>query len=390
MWRIFGLGVAALLIVVVGFNLVDIGAGESVEANAVLGTTNIDMDGFTRATRTDYDWQFPQDHGPHRDFLTEWWYYTGNLATDDGRRFGYQFTVFRRAILPTPPIPGDASEWRTNQVYLAHFTVSDIADNAFYHDERLSRGAAGLAGATTDPVYRVWLEDWEVRAINPQATQLRMTAATEGAAIDLTLEQAKPPVLQGTNGLSPKSDDPGNASYYYSIPRLLTEGTITIGGQTYTVSGNTWMDQEFSTSALGGSAQGWDWFGLIFDDGTEMMIGQIRLTDSGRETAFGGLYIREDASTVYLPSASLTITPTATYRSSYTNTEYPVAWELTVDADTLGRDTPLTITATALMQDQELQTNPTYWEGAVEIGGDKTGYGYAELTGYAGAMRGFF
>ncbi len=387
MWRYIGLGLAALAIIIFGFSLADVNSGGEVGAGALLAANEIDLDGFPRATDPDYDWQFPEDHGPHPDFLTEWWYYTGNLTTDDGRRFGFQFTIFRRAILPDIATASDESEWRTNQIYLAHFTVSDLANETFYHDERLLRGAAGLAGATTDPDYRVWLEDWEVRALNEDATQLQMQAVTDEVAIDFTLEQGKPPVLQGTNGLSQKSGDAGNASYYYSIPRLLTDGTITIGDETFTVSGDTWMDHEFSTSALAGNAQGWDWFGLIFDDNTEMMIGRIRLTDGGEEPAFGGLYVREDASTVYLPAESFTIIPTDFWTSAYSDVEYPVAWDIEVnipDGETL------TFSATALTEDQELHTTPTYWEGAVRIDGDKSGYGYAELTGYVDRMAGFF
>jgi predicted secreted hydrolase len=387
MWRYIGLGLAALAIIVTGFSLVSVDTGDAVGANAVLAAGDIDLEGFTRATDPNYPWEFPEDHGPHPDFLTEWWYYTGNLATEDGRRFGFQFTIFRRAILPNVTTVSNDSEWRTNQIYLAHFTMSDLENQVFFHDERLLRGAAGLAGATTDPEYRVWLEDWEVRALNADATRLSMRAATDDVSIDFTLEQGKPPVFQGVNGLSAKSGIPGNASYYYSIPRLLTDGTITIGDEVFEVSGNTWMDQEFSTSGLGAEAQGWDWFGLIFDDNTEIMVGQIRLDDGGRETAFGGLYVYEDASTVYLPSDSFTITPTAFWTSDYSNAEYPVAWEVEVnipDGETLR------FTATALAEDQELHTTPTYWEGAVRIEGDKTGYGYAELTGYVDRMAGFF
>jgi len=391
MWRYIGLAVAALAIIGLGFSLVDIDSGEEVSASAVLAGSTVDRENFAQATDADRDWQFPQDHGAHPEYQTEWWYYTGNLADEEGRRFGYQFTIFRRAILPQSEVaqPIAESEWRTNQIYLAHFTVTDIADETFLHDSRLARGSAGIAGVTVDDRYRAWLEDWEVIATDDEHTTFHMTADAGEYAVDFTLEQAKPLVLQGQNGLSPKGSTPGNASYYVTMPRLLTEGELTIGDETYTVSGTTWMDHEFSTSALAPGAQGWDWFGLIFDDNTEMMVGRIRLQDGGTESAFGGTYVFEDGSSVYLPASAFTITPTQTWTSPETGATYPVAWEITVDAEPLDRDTPLVLQAEALVENQELVTTPIYWEGAVRITGDVSGYGYAELTGYVETMDGF-
>lgn len=341
-----------------------------------------DLSGFRRAVEP-YDWRFPDDHGPHPEFQTEWWYYTGNLATSTGRHFGYQFTVFRRAATPEP-LASD-SEWRTNQLYMAHFTITDVEDGRFYQAQRFSRGAAGLAGATVDPRYRVWLEDWEVTALDDQARRTAITAASSEAQIRLELEQLKPPALQGDRGLSPKSDAAGNASYYYSLSRLATQGTLTIHGETFTVSGASWMDHEFSTSALSAGAQGWDWFGLQLDDQRELMVGQIRLADGGIEPAFGGLLIEPDGSTRPLASSDFSIEPTGTWTSPHTGATYPAGWTITVDT---GAESQLMLVVTPLVPDQELIEGAiVYWEGAVRITGDATGYGYAELTGYESAMR---
>ena len=383
-WRIVGIGLFILVVVIIGFSLVDVVTGNNVSARSVVQVGDVDTSGYAQAIEP-YNWQFPEDFGPHPDFQTEWWYYTGNVATADGRRFGYQFTIFRRAI--TPEGAQTASEWRTNQIYLAHFTISDIEDERFLHSERFSRSSAGLAGATVDPRYRVWVEDWQIQAQNDDASLVTINAATEDFALDVTLEQVKDPALQGDGGLSPKSDEIGNASYYYTLSRLLTEGTITIEGETFDVSGTTWKDHEFSTSALGTNAQGWDWFGLIFDDGREMMVGQIRMADGGKEDAFGGLLINPDGTTEYLPAESFTITATDTWESPHTGAVYPSGWDISVNA----ADETLSFSVTPLMRDQELyDTDPSYWEGAVSITGDVTGYGYAELTGYTTSMRNRF
>ncbi|MEL6407312.1 MAG: lipocalin-like domain-containing protein [Chloroflexota bacterium] len=383
-WALIVSGVVIVAIAVLGVSLVSVGGGDELGATTALAVAEVDYDAYAQADAP-YDWEFPADFGAHPDYLTEWWYYTGNVATEDGRRFGYQFTIFRRAIQPEGV--GSESEFRTNQVYLAHFTVSDIADNAFYHEERFSREGAGLAGATVDPLYRVWVEDWEILAQNDDASLVEINAETDDFAIAMTLEQMKAPALQGEDGLSAKSGEEGNASYYYTLSRLETTGTITIGNETFAVTGNTWKDHEFSTSALGDGAQGWDWFGLIFDDNTELMVGQIRLTDGGVEPAFGGLMIYPDGSTEYLPSESFTIEATDTWTSPHTDATYPAGWEITVTTS----EGTFTIQVDPLMADQELaDTDPVYWEGAVAVSGDKTGYGYAELTGYVGTMQNRF
>lgn len=385
-WRILGIGLAILAVVIFGFSLAEPLSGTDVSASTDLIIPEADVSGFAQAIEP-WDWQFPQDHGPHPDFQTEWWYYTGNVATDDGRRFGYQFTIFRRAI--SPENYDSESEWRTNQIHMAHFTVSDIANEAFYHDERFSRGGAGLAGAEIAPTLRVWLEDWEILGANDDATLQRITAATDEFALDVQLEQVKPPALQGDNGLSPKSDEVGNASYYYSLSRLSTDGTLTIGDETFDVTGNTWMDHEFSTSALGSDARGWDWFGLIFDNNTELMVGQIRMGDGSKEPAFGGLLINPDGSTRSLASTDFSITATDTWVSPHTGAEYPSGWDIEIYGE--DGDDDIQFTVTPLQKDQELHgVGIEYWEGAVRIEGDFTGYGYAELTGYVGSMAGRF
>ncbi len=375
-----------LVVVVVGFSLISVSGGSGeVNASAVLANLDTDISGYSRAIdpRT---WQFPLDFGAHPAFQTEWWYYTGNLADADGRRFGYQFTVFRRAISPTET--DTASEWRTNQLYMAHFAVSDVGGDQFFHDERFSRAGAGLAGADIDPNYRVWLGSWQVQGLNADDTQTRITASTDAVALDLTLDQSKPPALQGDHGLSAKSAEPGNASYYYSLTRLQSGGTVTIGGETFTVTGTSWMDHEFGTSALGGSARGWDWFGLQLDDDREVMVGQIRQTDGATDPYFGGLLVNPDGSTQYLPADAITITSTSTWKSPHSGAVYPAGWNISVN---LGTGAPLDLTLTPQIPDQELDgSGISYWVGSVKISGDATGYGYAELTGYANSMLGRF
>ena len=382
-WRILSLLLAFVAIVVFGVRQIEPAGETTVNAYSQLEAPAADVSAYARAIDP-RDWQFPRDHGAHPQFQTEWWYYTGVLAADNGRRFGYQFTIFRRALSPLAST--SESEFRTNDIFMAHFTVSDIASATFYHDVRYSRGGGGLAGATTIPRLRVWLEEWQILAASDDATTLDIAAASADFAIELRLEQVKPPALQGDNGLSAKSAEIGNASYYYSLTRLVTSGRISVGGETYSVRGNTWMDHEFSTSALGENARGWDWFGLIFDNNTELMLGQIRQIDGGIEPVFGGLLIYPDGSTRYLESGDFRIQVTDSWRSPHSDALYPAGWDIEI----LGAE-GFKFEVTPLQADQELHSSDIiYWEGAVRVSGDVSGYGYAELTGYAGSMQGRF
>ncbi len=352
----------------------------SLEALPVAGS----IDGFARATQPGTI-AFPRDLGPHDDYQTEWWYYTGNLTTADGRPFGFQFTIFRRALTP-PGTTGTTSDdgWRSNQVYLAHFTISDIAADAFYPTERFSRGAAGLAGATAVP-YRVWLEDWSVEEVAPG--QVRLHARTDAVALDLLLTQTLPPVLHGDAGLSQKGPEPGNASYYYSIVQQAAAGTVTVGNEAFDVTGRAWKDHEWSTSALSEGAIGWDWLSLQLDDGSALMLFEIRRADSTREAFSAGSFIAPDGTLTPLALGDWTLDVTDTWTSPTSGATYPAGWRIAVPS--LG----LALTGAPQMADQELNLSTVYWEGAVRFDGTRNGapvsaQGYIEMTGYAGSMAG--
>lgn len=322
---------------------------------------------------------FPADHGPHPGFRTEWWYYTGNLATDGGRRFGYQLTLFRTALAPEAP-PVGASAWATNQLYMAHFTVTDAASGRFYAFERFSRGALGLAGAQADP-FRVWLEGWEAAA-DGAMPRMRLRAAEAGTAVDLALAPVKPLVLQGDGGFDSKGPGPGDASYYYSMTRLATRGTVTAGGRTYAVEGLSWMDREWSTSVLGADQVGWDWFALHLDDGRDLMFYQLRLRDGGVSPHTGGVLVGPDGTARRLGPGAVRLAVLDTWTSPRSRAAYPARWRLTVPAEGLD------LTLVPLVAGQELDVTVRYWEGAVRVegragGAPAGGYGYVELTGYA-------
>lgn len=322
---------------------------------------------------------FPADHGPHPAFRHEWWYFTGNLRAADGRPFGYQLTFFRIALRPRPL--ARTSAWATEQVYMAHFTVTDVQDGRFYQAERLARAALGLAGATALP-FHVWLEDWSAQGgTHADGLRLGLQAREKTFAVDLTLESLKAPVLQGDAGLSQKSAEPGNASYYYSLTRLATRGSIRIGGQRYAVEGLSWMDREWSTSALGREQRGWDWFALQLSDGSDLMFYRLRRHDGTSDPLSAGVLVSPSGRLRRLGLQDVALKALRHWRSPVGGT-YPATWQLAIPK------VGLALTVEPALADQELRGLVRYWEGAVTVRGLRQdtpvfGSGYVELTGYA-------
>ena len=335
---------------------------------------------FARATEP-RAFQFPADHGGHPEFQTEWWYVTGNLATANGRHFGFELTFFRYAAAAAAPAREAESAWRTEQIWMAHFAITDTQSRRFFAAERLSREALGLAGVTTEPL-RVWVKDWSLEG-SEAAGGLVLRAAAHDEAMDLTLEltSTQPPVAQGIAGLSRKGAAVGNASYYYSVPRLATRGAIGVEGAAFTVTGSAWLDREWSTSSLDPGVDGWDWFALHLSDGASLMFYRLR-TASGESSPYSaGTYVSSDGLRTELAAGDVALTPLDHWTSRTSGTRYPTAWRLQV------AEQGLDLTIRPYLEQQELDLSVRYWEGAVHAEGSSargrvTAQGYLELAGY--------
>ncbi|MEX0731469.1 MAG: lipocalin-like domain-containing protein [Aquisalimonadaceae bacterium] len=337
-----------------------------------------DIAGYARVTGP-REFSFPDDHGAHPDYRHEWWYVTGNLASETGRRFGYQVTFFRFNV--APEMAERRSALATNQVWMAHLALTDPETGRFLHAERFARGAAGLAGATVRP-FRVWLEDWSLSGgEGDDVMPMRFVAEEEAFALDLRLEAIKPLVLQGDRGYSRKGAGAGNASHYYSYTRLVTEGALLLDGEAYQVSGESWMDREWGTSALSEDQAGWDWFSLQLADGREIMFYRLREDGGGTDKHSRGLLVQEDGAYRPLAVDEVVLRATRHWRSPVSGARYPVAWSLAIPGERLD------LRIEPVQDDQEMRSGFRYWEGAVEVsGGDGetpvAGRGYVELTGY--------
>lgn len=321
---------------------------------------------------------FPADHASHSRFRSEWWYFTGNVGSDSGAEFGFQLTLFRFALQPLPS--ESRSPWRRSNVYLGHFAVSDINSGTFYNFERQSRPALDLAGANVNPV-RIWLRDWTIELIDPGSEVWGITAQESGISLNLALSALRPVIPQGDNGLSQKSASPGNASYYYSIPRLAAVGRITTPTGIHNVSGNAWYDHEWSTSALAQGQLGWDWFSLQLDDGSDLMFYKIRNSSGKADQASHGVLLSLDGSRTELRPDEIQFEVTQHWRSQTSRIRYPAAWEIRIPSR------KLKLHVAPKLPQQEWDKNFKYWEGAVQVNGKSdsapiTGDGYVELVGY--------
>ncbi len=378
---VFFLFVLFVALLVAGVFLLQSKGEEEIRASLALAEAmGGDTTGYDRADEV-RALVFPDDYGPHPGFKTEWWYYTGNLDTEQGRHFGYEFTIFRFALAPPDSsAPTRRSHWATDQLFMAHFALSDIKANQFYAFERFSRGALDLAGARAAP-HRVWLEDWSMQGSPEQPFPMRLRASHNDVAIDLTLEAAKPLVLQGDRGFDRKGPEPGNASYYFSFTRLPTTGTITVDGRSYTVRGLSWKDHEWSTSALGHEQIGWDWFALQLSNGQDLMFYQLRRRDGTLSPFTNGVLVSPDGTTTPLAPTDVTLDVLDTWTSPRSDAAYPARWRLRLPSENLD------LQITPHMPDQELDVSVRYWEGAVRIEGTVdgeavSGHGYVEMTGY--------
>jgi predicted secreted hydrolase len=332
-----------------------------------------------------WQYEFPRDHHLHADFKTEWWYFTGRLVDDQGGVFGYQLTFFRQGLLPPGARGGATSRFVVDDLKFAHFALSDIRGQQFHFQQKLSRGAFAEAGF--GPADRLaWIDDWSLD-LAPDGT-FNLHAHDGSTTLQLHLESTKPFAIHGENGVSQKAEGAGHASHYFSATRLATTGTLNLAGQTRPVRGESWLDREWASNQLTARQVGWNWFSLQGDDGTELMLYQMRTRDGGLDPDSSGTFIARDGSTQHLQRDDYQITPTKFWTSQASHARYPIAWQLTIP------QLKIQCQISTPLEAQELVLHPiAYWEGLIDLQGTRggqpwRGHGYLELTGYAGPLVG--
>ena len=321
---------------------------------------------------------FPRDHGSHPEFKIEWWYLTGHLFAEDGRRFGLQATFFRRA---------DGTAEKGN-IYLAHMALLDVKSGRFIHQERLNREGwdAGAAIGSLD----VKCGPWSLRMDESGAMRVTGSVRAE-ASFELALKPIKPLVIFGENGVSRKGADPSAASHYLTFPRLETRGALTVAKETISVRGELWMDHEMSSSQLDEGQVGWDWACLQLRDGREAMVYRMRRKDGTTDPFSTLAWTNRDGALQHVAAKDFTLSPNGAWRSAQSGAEYPSGVLLSATDPSTGKRVQWRLVP--LAKDQELHgriTGIAYWEGACRILDEQEneiGSAFLELTGYSGDLK---
>lgn len=353
----------ALLLAALAATLLPGAAGA--QGFAGLGTT---AEGFS-VPQPGHAFAFPRDHGPHPDFRIEWWYLTANLQGPDGTPYGVQWTLFRSALAPQEK-PG----WASPQIWLGHAAITTATQH--FVAERLSRGGIGQAGVTPAP-FEAWIDDWRLARLpeaapgDDQLAKVALRASGADFSYDLRLEAMGPLVPQGQNGYSVKSAA-GQSSYYYSQPFYSVEGTLSLPSGPVPVTGQAWLDREWSSQPLASDQTGWDWFSLHLDDGEKLMGFRLRDDKGGGYTS--ATWITADGTPTPLAPGALTVEPLAT--STVADRTVPTAWRVRLPARGLD------ITTEPVNAQAWMATRTPYWEGPITFTGSHGGRGYLEMTGY--------
>ncbi len=340
-----------------------------------------------------YHYSFPRDHYSHDSYKTEWWYYTGHLRADDGSRYGYELTFFRIGMSVTDPPP--QSPWSMDNVYMAHFAISDINGRRFFHTQRLTRPGVGFAGASQSE-FKIFNGNWSLagtpdhQKLQARDYQRQKDGKLGGEyAFNLELTPTKPPAQQGENGVSQKASCYGCASHYYSLTRLKTRGDLTVDGRKMHVEGLSWMDHEFGSNQLTAEQAGWDWFAVQLDNNYELMLYAMRLHDGSIDPHSSGTLVLPDGGAKHLSVGDFQIRSSKKWRSPESGATYPIDWTVEVPKVNL-----LLQISPDLLNQELIKKQPhdvTYWEGSSTVNGTMSGHpvrgqSYVEMTGYASAF----
>jgi predicted secreted hydrolase len=311
---------------------------------------------------------FPDDHGPHPDYRIEWWYVTSNLMDTAGVAYGAQWTLFRQASRPGPQLEG----WANQQIWMGHAAVTRADTHRF--SEAFARGGVGQAGVVAKP-FRAWIDSWQMHGLDGMrgdaVAPLELNASAADFACALRLDADRALVLQGDGGYSRKSER-GQASYYYSQPFFRVAGSITIDDRRVAVTGQAWMDREWSSQPLAPDQSGWDWFSLHLDTGDKLMLFRLRQTDGQHYVS--GNWISPDGSTRQIASADITLTPKTL--TEIEGRKIPTTWHVAIPALSLALE------CVPLNPGSWMGTSFPYWEGPINFRGSHSGVGYLEMTGY--------
>ncbi len=307
---------------------------------------------------------FPRDYGEHPQYLAEWWYLTANLKTETGKEISVQWTLFRMATSDD-----ELTGWKTPQMYMAHAVIT--TKKKIWTAERFARGGIGQAGVSLKP-FRAWLDNWSWRAPTSNPFPGELEFSDDDMLARLNINQNGTIILQGDKGYSQKHPLLGIASYYYSAPFLNIDGIIELDGEQYKVDGRGWFDREWSSSMLSAKQLGWDWFSIHLEDGSALMVSQLR--EKGQTPYFIGSRSWPDGTMVTLDNNQIRMKPM--HFREVSGISFPLSWLIEIPSQGLKLQTNV------VRRDQWLHFLFPYWEGPINVTGSQKGKGFMELTGY--------
>lgn len=357
--------ISALILVVILNGCSD--SEEEKSMSNVLGNTTVSYSEVNPETQL----VFPSDHLSHPSFRQEWWYLTANLRTKAGKRIGIQWTQFRMAMSAEIEEPEQTEGWATHQLYLAHTAVT--TEDVHLANEKWSRAHPKFAAVTANPL-TIKLDNWKWQAEGNDLFPALLTVESDRFNYQLSLTSNSPLQLQGENGFSRKSADGRVASHYYSQPFIEVEGEIELEGELIPVTGTAWLDREWSSQFLTGSQQGWDWFALRLNDGSTLMLFQLRESSHDQPGFYSARRMYPDGRGENVASSELSIEPLEFHQID--EGRYPVAWNIIIPSQQID------LNVKALNIDAKMPLSIPYWEGPVLFSGSHSGEGYMELTGY--------
>lgn len=336
-----------------------------------------DVQGFAEVTPGKV-LNFPEDHLPHPDYRIEWWYITANLQDQQGREWGVQWTLFRQSLSPEPDIEG----WDSNQLWMAHAAITTPEQHLF--EQRFARGGIGQANVDKSGVkksdgFEAWIDDWRWHSKRDSLFPSTLEFSVGEYTVNFELTGSENWVLNGDAGFSQKSEQ-GQASYYYSHPNITLKGTIQTDDKTIILSGNAWLDREWSSQALAQNQEGWDWFSLHLDDGNKLMLYQLR-HDTGAHW-ISGSWTNTNGEVTHLGKGDIELNSLSERQiitKDNASITLPLDWSIKLPK--LNQS----LTIRPLYDQQWLATSFPYWEGVVLVknkNGDNVGKGFMELTGY--------
>ena len=329
--------------------------------------------------------EFPRDLYDHPSYQTEWWYFTGNLESKQGKQYGFELTFFHSYEATGAP----AGQPQYIPIIFADLAVSDLSGQRFFFHKALAPETSPLASITEKP-WTIQLGPWTLTEPDSVSGVFRLKAQQDDFGVDLALVPEGPPVLNGVNGLFKLagSDGQGPEYYeYYSIPRLKAEGAIEVDGEAIPIQGLAWNDHEFFNLGPTQQFPSWDWFSIQLEDGASIMLYGLRLPNGQFDPDSRGTFVAADGTVTHLGPGTFTLVPGETWQSPVTGADYPIAWSICIPSLSiqLEMSTPLL--------DQEMPAvegggTPSYWEGASRFRGTREGRpvegkGYLEMLGYA-------